>query len=61
MMSSSVSDSWHLELERKIKDALKSIRYGTVTLVVQDGYVIQIDKTEKVRLKRVGHIDGSGI
>lgn len=60
-MSSSVSDSWHLELERKIKDALKSIRYGTVTLVVQDGYVIQIDKTEKVRLKRVGHIDGSGI
>ncbi|MGD0153702.1 MAG: YezD family protein [Thermacetogeniaceae bacterium] len=29
---------------------LKDLRYGSVTLVVQDGKVIQIEKVEKVRL-----------
>ena len=38
------------ELERSIRDVLKEIRYGTLTLVVQDGKVIQIDKNEKIRL-----------
>jgi hypothetical protein len=26
------------------------IRYGSVTLVIQDGHVVQIDKSEKVNL-----------
>ena len=30
---------------------LKGLRYGSITLVVQDGAVIQIDRTEKVRLR----------
>lgn len=30
---------------------LKTIRFGSVTLIVQDGKVIQIDKNEKMRLK----------
>ncbi|HTP65283.1 MAG TPA: YezD family protein [Geobacteraceae bacterium] len=42
---------WSKELELKIRDALKTIRYGTVTLVIQDGRVIQIDRNEKIRLK----------
>jgi hypothetical protein len=54
-------DSWNRELEKVVRDALKSIRFGTVTLVVQDGKVIQVDKNEKIRLNRVSHIDGSGI
>jgi hypothetical protein len=37
-------------VERRIRDVLKEIRYGTLTLVVQDGKVIQIDKNEKIRL-----------
>jgi hypothetical protein len=45
------SDPWSIELERKIREALGDIRFGTVTLVVQDGKVIQIDKSEKIRLK----------
>ena len=39
------------ELQRRINQALREIRYGTVTLVIQDGRVIQIDKSEKIRLK----------
>ncbi len=35
----------------RIRDALKEIRYGTVSLVIQDGKVIQIDKSEKIRNK----------
>ncbi len=54
-------DPWNRELEKIIKDALKSVRFGTVTLVVQDGRVIQVDKNEKIRIDRTGHIYGSGI
>jgi hypothetical protein len=54
-------DPWNRDLEKIIRDALRSIRFGTVTLVVQDGRVIQVDKNEKIRIDRVGHINGSGI
>ncbi|ACM20807.1 protein of unknown function DUF2292 [Geotalea daltonii FRC-32] len=43
-------EQWNVELERKIRNALQSIKFGTVTLVIQDGKVIQIDKNEKIRL-----------
>ena len=55
------TDPWNRDLERVVRDVLKSIRFGTITLVVQDGRVIQVDKNEKIRLNRVGYIDGSGI
>nr|WP_239549071.1 YezD family protein [Scopulibacillus daqui] len=35
----------------RIKDMLKSMKFGSITLVVQDGKVIQLEKNEKVRLK----------
>ena len=35
----------------EIKKYVNEIRYGTVTVIIQDGKVIQIDKTEKIRLK----------
>jgi hypothetical protein len=60
-MSSQSPDLWSKELERLVRDALQSIRFGTVSLVVQDGRVIQVDKSEKIRINRAGHIDGSGI
>ncbi|WP_404351853.1 YezD family protein [Sutcliffiella horikoshii] len=31
---------------------LQSIKFGSITLVVQDGKVIQIEKNEKVRLQK---------
>ena len=33
-----------------IEEAVKSIRYGVVQLIIQDNRIIQIDKTEKIRL-----------
>jgi len=60
-MMQSKDDMWNKGLERVVRDALQSLRFGTVTLVVQDGRVIQVDKNEKIRINRTGHIDGSGI
>jgi hypothetical protein len=60
-MSQTNPEPWSRDLERLVRDALTSIRFGTVTLVVQDGRVIQVDKNEKIRLNKAGHIDGSGI
>ncbi len=37
---------------QQIRDALRGLRYGSVTVIVQDGVVIQIDRTEKRRLRR---------
>ncbi|MRR56383.1 MAG: DUF2292 domain-containing protein [Deltaproteobacteria bacterium] len=45
------TEQWNRELQLRVRAALKDLRYGTVSLVIQDGKVIQIDKSEKVRLK----------
>jgi len=39
------------ELEQ-IREALQGLRFGSVNVIVQDGVVVQIDRTEKKRLKR---------
>ena len=36
---------------RKLLDLLKTTKYGSVTLVVQDGVVIQMERNEKLRLR----------
>jgi hypothetical protein len=43
---------WGIEEEvlEQIANAVKQLKYGTVTIVIQDSRVIQIDKTEKMRL-----------
>ncbi len=61
MSQESISAGLHPELACKIREALGSIRFGTVTLVVQDGRVIQLDKSEKIRLAVPTYGDGGGI
>lgn len=34
-----------------IRDALRGLRFGLVQIVVQDGVVIQIERTERRRLR----------
>lgn len=34
----------------QVERLVKEVKYGTVTIVIQDGKVIQIDKMEKIRL-----------
>ena len=38
------------DLER-LFHLLGSIKYGSITLVIQDGRVVQIERNEKLRLK----------
>jgi hypothetical protein len=35
----------------KFLELLKNIRYGSITLALQDGIVVQIEKNEKIRFK----------
>ena len=35
---------------QKIEQMAQNIRYGSLTLIFQDGVLIQVDKNEKVRL-----------
>lgn len=37
-------------VERQILDAVGAIRYGSVVVTVQDGRVVQIESTEKLRI-----------
>lgn len=41
----------HEQVFLKLQEMLKDIKFGSITLVVQDGKVIQIEKNEKHRLK----------
>jgi hypothetical protein len=34
-----------------IADALRGLRYGQLTILIQDGVVVQIERTEKRRLR----------
>lgn len=39
------------ETIERIVQAVRSIRYGVVQIVIQDARVVQIEKTEKIRLQ----------
>lgn len=36
---------------KELEEQLEKIRYGSVTLVIQDGKVVQIDTSTKTRLR----------
>lgn len=36
----------------RVREALTGLRYGEVTLIVQDGVVVQVERTEKLRLRQ---------
>jgi hypothetical protein len=39
------------EALNQIRDSLRGLRFGSVNIIVQDGVVMQIDRTEKRRLR----------
>lgn len=43
------------EAVQHVTAALKGLRFGQVTITVQDGVVVQIDRTERRRLGRNGN------
>lgn len=40
-----------LQALEHVRQALRSLRYGQVVVTVQDGVVVQVDRTEKTRLR----------
>ena len=36
--------------QEKIEELLQNMKYGNITIIVHDGKIIQIDKTEKHRI-----------
>lgn len=41
-------DDDYLEMIRKF---ISNIKYGTVSIIIQDGKIVQIEKNEKYRIK----------
>ena len=39
------------EILIQIKNELGALRYGSLTVIVQDGRVVQIEKNEKIRCR----------
>jgi hypothetical protein len=37
---------------KQIQEIAETIRYGSITLVFQDGVLVQIDKNEKIRIPK---------
>lgn len=35
----------------KLEKYINDVKYGSITIVIQDGKVVQIEKNEKVRLR----------
>lgn len=35
----------------KIIELIESIQYGSISIAIQDGYIVQIEKNEKLRIK----------
>jgi hypothetical protein len=37
---------------QEILDALRGLRFGSITIIVQDGVIVQVERIEKKRLAR---------
>ncbi len=42
------SDTWNV-----VKDALRGLRFGTVKLIVQDGVLVRVERTENRLLPKI--------
>jgi len=40
-----------LDVIARVRESLRTIRFGTVLIVMQDGRVVQIETAEKIRLR----------
>ena len=40
------------DVHKVIDEYLKKIKFGSITLVIQDGRVVQIESSEKIRINK---------
>ncbi len=51
MSANKVSPSISDEDMKKLLSLLESVKFGSITLIIQGGKVVQMEKNEKMRLK----------
>ena len=44
-------DKNNQEEVKKVLQMIETIKYGSVTVIIQDGKIVQIEKKEKLRIK----------
>lgn len=49
MGSTEKTKQQEIPLNETLKELLSDMKYGSITIIVQDGKIVQIDKTEKHR------------
>ena len=47
-------DRGHKVALRYVEEALRGLQYGALTIIVQDGVVVQVERTERRRFQRAG-------
>ncbi|WP_413463208.1 YezD family protein [Bacillus sp. B1-b2] len=40
------------KVKKQLEEILQTMKFGSVTLVIQDGKIIQIERNEKIRLSK---------
>jgi hypothetical protein len=51
----------HERICKELLASLKNIKFGQIVLTVHNGKIVQIDKTEKIRLNEIHCESGGGI
>jgi hypothetical protein len=46
---------------RELEAALRGLQFGQVTVTVQDGVVVQVERVERKRFQRVARKEGHGV
>jgi len=49
---------WKPTIEQEILRAVRSLRYGSVEIIIHDSKVVQIERKEKIRLEQNGPENG---
>ena len=39
------------EIIEQLQELIKTVKFGSISLIIQDGKVVQIDKNEKIRFR----------
>ncbi|MBR1589714.1 MAG: YezD family protein [Acidaminococcaceae bacterium] len=39
------------EMIEQLQELIKTVKFGSISLIIQDGKVVQIDKNEKIRFR----------
>jgi hypothetical protein len=49
---------WSPNIEQEILQVVKSLRYGSMEIIIHDSKVVQIERKEKIRLDKNGSDKG---